>query len=66
MKDDKIVISATQTESGLFVVDLKKQEKAAAYIAIKDEAMEWHRKLGHVGFSTLKKMSGSAITPKQM
>ena len=56
VKDDKIVISGTQTESGLFVVDLKKQEKAAAYIAIKDEAMEWHRKLGHVGFSNLKKI----------
>ena len=28
VKDDKIVISGTQTESGLFVVDLKKQEKS--------------------------------------
>ena len=53
-KNKDLVISGTQTESGLFVVDLRKQ--AEANMANKNEIMDWHRKLGHVGLSNLKKI----------
>ncbi|XP_046389411.1 uncharacterized protein LOC124158260 [Ischnura elegans] len=54
---DKVIIEGNKTESGLYVVNMKKSGKNALIAEEKATGIdEWHRKLGHLSHSQLMKI----------
>lgn len=52
-KEGKEILTGSKASNGTYVLDLKTEESREALLASSD----WHRKLGHLGKSNLKKLS---------
>jgi hypothetical protein len=56
LKDDFVILKGCKTEYGLYVVDLK-TENTALSVDKENPCMYWHRKMGHINFKYLSKLS---------
>ncbi|KAJ1518979.1 hypothetical protein ONE63_011433 [Megalurothrips usitatus] len=55
-KEDKVVLKGEKNTNGLYVVDLLNQDGLQALNAQKVDVMMWHKRLGHMSLSQMKKL----------
>lgn len=58
-KEEDVVLEGARTSSGLYIVDLEStsaEAKAEALVTQKQNAIQWHNKLGHINFKDLRKI----------
>ena len=55
-QNDSLVLTGKKGSNGLYEIKLDSEREAQALIASKNDSVNWHRKLGHLGGKYLKKL----------
>lgn len=55
-KDQNKIMEGKRNEKGLYVVELTDNKEEKALLSVAENAVNWHKKLGHLGVGNLKKL----------
>lgn len=55
-KNGHKVLEGKKNENGLYIVNPKTKEESMFTVNIKEKVAKWHRKLGHLGIESMKKL----------
>lgn len=60
-KDGRTILQGVRESNGLFKVNLNAQLTPESHFVKENSAVQWHRKMGHLSFESLKKLKNMSV-----